>query len=105
MLGWANELQWSRFGPVGHDLNLPPSDEIQADKAVTSLVERLPFPELIESSQRVELVCVGQFDGSQSHWLDLEHLLFSRQSGCGRFGVSEKDLPNRAEYSMTVAER
>ena len=98
MFRWANEPQRAGFRAAGRDLNLPSGDEIPADQAVTFFIERLPFPELIESSQRVELVCVGEFDGNQGHWLDLEPLLFSAQSGRCQFRASEKHLPNRIVF-------
>jgi hypothetical protein len=56
MLRRANKPQRARFWAAGSDLSLPSSDQIPTDQAVTPFIERLPFPELIEPSQRVQPV-------------------------------------------------
>jgi hypothetical protein len=43
-------------------LDFPSSEDFAANKAIPFLIEGMPLPELIESSQDIQFFCVGQFD-------------------------------------------
>lgn len=65
MFGWTNDAQWARPpGPANH-LNLPSVNQSTATQAVTPVIERAPFSELIEPAERIELVSIGKLNRRQ----------------------------------------
>src|SRR5438445_636845 len=48
-----------------NDENIAPFNNLTTGKAVTLVVERVPFPEAIESLQNLQFLRAGEYDGSE----------------------------------------
>ena len=66
--GWANQTQRPRSTRASHYQDIVSIKNLRASKAITLLIERLPFPIAIEPLQNLELLGVREFDGrKQGH--------------------------------------
>ena len=57
--GWANNAQRSVSTCASDHLDLLARDKLAANQAEAFLIQRTPWPELIEPSQRFQLVDIG----------------------------------------------
>jgi hypothetical protein len=53
MFRWTNHAQRGLAGRTLNHLDFSPCDHLAANKAIPFLIERVPWPELIESSQDI----------------------------------------------------
>ena len=58
----ANDAQRGVSICALNHLNFPSSEDFAANKAIPFLIQGMPLPELIESSQDIQFFRVGQFD-------------------------------------------
>ena len=67
-VGWTDHAQRPIPAGASYCLYLPTGNNFTANKAITLLIERLPFPIAIEPLQNLELLGVREFDGrKQGH--------------------------------------
>ena len=59
MFRWTNYAQHGRAAWALNHLDFSPCDHLATNKAIPLLIERVPLPELIESSQDKQLFFVG----------------------------------------------
>jgi hypothetical protein len=58
----ANDTQRGVSICALYRLDFTSSEDFTANKAIPFLIQGMPLPELIESSQDIQFFCVGQFD-------------------------------------------
>jgi hypothetical protein len=63
--GWTNDAQWACPPSPANHLNLPSVNQSTATQAVTPVVERAPFSELIETAERIELIPIRELNRRQ----------------------------------------